>query len=74
MVGEVILRPTLNQLAYRLAVGENRNGPPAEIVELVAGIDPQMAIHRGQQVLRRERALLWEFSLGVRRADDLPHP
>lgn len=62
-----------HQLANRLAVGQHRDGAAGEVGELVAVVDAEVVVDRGEQVLRVERAFGGVFGFGVGGSDDLAH-
>ena len=63
----------LHQLANRFAVEEDRDWASGEIEELVAVVDAEVVVDRGEQVLRMERAFGRVFGFGVGGSDDLAH-
>ena len=57
-----------DQFPDRLALGEDRDGAAREVAELGAGVDPQVAVDRRQQVLRRQGRSAGILAPRVRRA------
>ncbi len=55
-----------------LAVGADRDGPAGAVGEAGLGVDSELVVEGHQQVLRRDRPVLGNLALGVRRADDPP--
>ena len=54
-----------NQLANRFAVEENRDRAAGEVGKLVAVVDAEVMVDRGEQVLRVEKAFGEDFGFGV---------
>lgn len=52
-------------------MGEDRDGAAGEVGELVAVVDAEVVVDRGEQVLRVERAFGGVFGFGVGGSDDL---
>src|SRR4051794_15647692 len=57
----------------RLPSGEDGERAAREVAELGAGVDPQVAVYGGEQVLWRQGAFGWVFTPGVGGAHDLAH-
>ena len=55
----------LHQLANRFEAEEDRNWAAGEVGELVAVVDAEVVVDRGEQVLRVERAFGGVFGFGV---------
>lgn len=62
-----------HQLANRFTVGQHRDRAAGEVGELVAVVDAEVVVDRGEQVLRVERAFGGVFGFGVGGSDDLAH-
>src|SRR4051794_31210942 len=62
------------EFSDRFALEEDRGGTTGKVVELVAAVDAQVAIDRGQQVLGSQGPLGGKLAPAIGRADDLSHP
>src|SRR5262249_11115345 len=63
-----------DQFADRLSVGQDRHWAARVVIESVFGVDAQVPVHRGEDVVRCGRGAGWVLAARVGGADDLSHP